>query len=225
MHSLCNRSLVLWILSNCKVAKYNNEDVIVLNLDPKSPRLIKPEVLRIIHGNPRGTAEVPKDILECPDVEPVDLRNFILDANPENSGKFFITISQIKEACSAARRDGDIRMEVRLFLSALFNFSSFTTSALYLTQKNEEYVLDMKKIATNDWCKLLFDHLKLAIKKFQDSDTVWSPVSFLVSIFEIFVSFFRIAMLLTNHYWQIFFLGQLGLRCNHWQLRRRIEDP
>nr|CAB3463964.1 unnamed protein product [Digitaria exilis] len=133
-----------------KVAKYNNEDVIVLNLDPKSPRLIKPEVLRIIHGNPRGTAEVPKDILECPDVEPVDLRNFILDANPENSGKFFITISQIKEACSAARRDGDIRMEVRLFLSALFNFSSFTTSALYLTQKNEEYVLDMKKIATND---------------------------------------------------------------------------
>lgn len=38
LDSLCNRSLVIWILKNCKVAKHNDEDVIVLNLDPNSPR-------------------------------------------------------------------------------------------------------------------------------------------------------------------------------------------
>ena len=61
------------------------EDVIVLNnLDTKSPRLITPEVLKIIHGIPRDTAKVPKDkdILDCPGVELVELQPFILAANP-----------------------------------------------------------------------------------------------------------------------------------------------
>lgn len=54
LHNLCFRGLILWIVSKCTVAKYNNEDVILLNLDPNSPRLITPDVLKIIHGIPRG---------------------------------------------------------------------------------------------------------------------------------------------------------------------------
>jgi hypothetical protein len=42
LHSLCFRILILWIVFKCTVVKYNNEDVILLNLDPNSPRLITP---------------------------------------------------------------------------------------------------------------------------------------------------------------------------------------
>jgi hypothetical protein len=52
------------------------------------------------------------------------------------------------------------------FIAALFIFLSFTTSSLYLTLKNLNYVLDIKKIATNDGCKLLIDHLKKRFTSF-----------------------------------------------------------
>ena len=75
LHSLCFRGLILWIVSKCTVAKYNNKDVILLNLDPNSPRLIIPDVLKMIHGIPRGRVEMPQDILECPDFALKDLQN------------------------------------------------------------------------------------------------------------------------------------------------------
>lgn len=143
-------------------------------------------MLKIIHGIPRGTTEeVPREILECPNVKLEDLQNFILKASPKTTEKNTINLTNCREACSVARRDGDIRMEVRIFLATLLTFSPFTTSSLYLTRKSLEYVLDMKEIATTDWCKLLFDHLIHGIQNFQKSMVVWSPVSFLVSIFEI----------------------------------------
>jgi hypothetical protein len=124
----------------------------------------------------------------------------------------FITLADVKEASSTARRVHD--PVLRLFIATLFNFSFFTTSSLYLTLKSLDYVLDIKKIAGNDRCKLLIDHLKKGLQVFHESETAWSPVSFLVSIFEIF-SFLEQQCCMTNT--DSFFLGQFGLRCNHWQ--------
>ncbi|EAY92559.1 hypothetical protein OsI_14299 [Oryza sativa Indica Group] len=113
------RGLIFWIASNCKVAKFNNEDVIVLNVNPETPRLITPAVLGVIHGYPRGVLlnntpdpDSPplKNILEHPHAKLEDLQEAIFAAkqkrlkqnlvhdkktNPYN----LLSIEDIDEAC------------------------------------------------------------------------------------------------------------------------------
>lgn len=208
------RGLIFWIASNCKVAKFNNEDVIVLNVNPETPRLITPAVLGVIHGYPRGVLlnntpdpDSPplKNILEHPHAKLEDLQEAIFAAkqkrlkqnlvhdkktNPYN----LLSIEDIEEACSAARSNNDTMLEVMLFLAALIHYSSFTKSGHYISATSLNSVLEIEKIASNDWCKLLLDHMKNGFIALEKSGTVWSPVSFLVSIFEI-CSFFRTSML------------------------------
>lgn len=190
LSSLCERAPIVWILSNCKLAKHNIEEVIVLDLDPKTVRPMTSEALKIIHGCSRGTKDVPKDIHETPKVEVLELQKFILQQNPGCKGNSFIDISHIVEACKAARRRSDIAMEVRLFLAALFQYSYFTTTSLYISKKALEDVVDLKEIATKDWCKLLLEHLRSGVENFQHNEHIWSQVSFLVSIFEISFLFY-----------------------------------
>lgn len=92
-------------------------------------------------------------------------------------------------ACATARNASNTMLEVRLFLAAVFSFSSFTSSSNYVIRECLGSVLDLKTVATIDWCKQLMDHLKAGFQNFVESYTIWSPVTFLVSIFEIF-SFF-----------------------------------
>uniref|UniRef100_K4A0I5 Uncharacterized protein n=1 Tax=Setaria italica TaxID=4555 RepID=K4A0I5_SETIT len=110
--SLCYKSLVVWIASHCRVAKYNNEDVIVLVFDPNSPRVITAEVLKIIHGIPWGTAKVPDDILHGQNATVKDLNGKVKDYNGDH----------VLKACSTARKNNDAMLEVRLFIAELFSF-------------------------------------------------------------------------------------------------------
>ena len=140
------RGLILWIPSNCKVAKYNNEDVIVLNVNEGTPCLITQAVLEVIHEYPRGlllnntpdpNSPPLKNILEPPHAELEDLQKAIFDAkqkrlkknlesvkkkNLEKSNPYnFLTIDDFEEACSTGRSINDTMQEVRLFLVALIH--------------------------------------------------------------------------------------------------------
>uniref|UniRef100_A0A0E0KWU1 Uncharacterized protein n=1 Tax=Oryza punctata TaxID=4537 RepID=A0A0E0KWU1_ORYPU len=70
-------------------------------------------------------------------------------------------------------------LEVRLFLAALIHYSSFTKSGHYIYATSLNSVLEIEKIASSHWCKLLLDHMKNGFIALEKSGTVWSPIFFL----------------------------------------------
>ncbi len=137
---------------------------------------------------------MPQDIDVGQNVEVDDLLDALLmekESNPDAKTRpaNSITVFDVDKACATARNASNTMLEVRLFLAAVFSFSSFTSSSNYVIRECLGSVLDLKTVATIDWCKQLMDHLKAGFQNFVESYTIWSPVTFLVSIFEIF-SFF-----------------------------------
>uniref|UniRef100_I1NPA9 Uncharacterized protein n=1 Tax=Oryza glaberrima TaxID=4538 RepID=I1NPA9_ORYGL len=66
---------------------------------------------------------------------------------PANS----ITVFDVDKACATARNASNTMLEVRLFLTAVFSFSSFTSSSNYVIRECLGSVLDLKTVATIDW--------------------------------------------------------------------------
>uniref|UniRef100_A0A0E0C453 Uncharacterized protein n=1 Tax=Oryza meridionalis TaxID=40149 RepID=A0A0E0C453_9ORYZ len=66
---------------------------------------------------------------------------------PANS----ITVFDVDKACATARNASNTMLEVRLFLAAVFSFSSFTSFSNYAICERLGSVLDLKTVATIDW--------------------------------------------------------------------------
>ncbi|BAB55812.1 hypothetical protein [Oryza sativa Japonica Group] len=128
---------------------------------------------------------MPQDIDVGQNVEVDDLLDALLmekESNPDAKTRpaNSITVFDVDKACATARNASNTMLEVRLFLAAVFSFSSFTSSSNYVIRECLGSVLDLKTVATIDWCKQLMDHLKAGFQNFVESYTIWSPVTFLV---------------------------------------------
>jgi len=97
-------------------------------------------------------------------------------------------MDDVIKACASARtKDGHV-LQVRLFIVVVFNHAIFTTATNYLSAKNLTTVSDIKKLVTTNWCEKLIAHMTRCLKTFDETRRVYSLVSFVVSIFEIFFS-------------------------------------
>ncbi|EAY74766.1 hypothetical protein OsI_02658 [Oryza sativa Indica Group] len=99
---------------------------------------------------------MPQDIDVGQNVEVDDLLDALLmekESNPDAKTRpaNSITVFDVDKACATARNASNTMLEVRLFLAAVFSFSSFTSSSNYVIRECLGSVLDLKTVATIDW--------------------------------------------------------------------------
>lgn len=179
MEMLPDKQFAIWTASLCKPAKVQNKDVVVLDLDPKHPLVISQEALHILTGLPMGQEDVPENL-------PASTTT-VKEALSAASGKSnnFVLADAIK-ASENARDNNDHMLQVKLFIGVVFNFAIFTTTSLYFTAESMRAVSEINKLVKTNWCEKLIAHMNKCLKTFHSGQKVSSPVSFVVSIFEIF---------------------------------------